>query len=153
MQSQQRGSQAQALKLGFEDQKSLLTGRYIVDQALLFSETPVASKCVLCKQPLLTKSAQEATTRTTFRKSQQSLLGFAISSAVKCKQRAQPLCLACVQHLVGNVQVSETSVTVSERQATSETWFKRESKSAPWKQVKELASVYIEELADALRTH
>ncbi|GAQ84706.1 hypothetical protein KFL_002020010 [Klebsormidium nitens] len=151
MQCQQKGSQA--LNLGFEDQKSLQTGRYIVDPALLFSETPVASKCVLCKQPLLIKSAQEATHRITFRKSQQSLLGFAISSAVKCKQRAQPLCLSCVQHWVGIVHVSERSVTVSQKQAaTSETWFKRESKSTPWKQVKELTSGYIEELAvqDAL---
>lgn len=149
MPSQQRVPPA--LNLGFDDQKSLQTGRYIVDPALLFSETPVASKCVLCKQPLLVKSGQEATYKITFRRSQE-FLGFAISSAVKSKQRAQPLCLSCVQRWVGIVHLTETSVTVQQKQATSETWFKRESKGTLWKQVKELTGDYIGNLAvqDAL---
>ena len=143
MPSQQRVPPA--LNLGFVDQKSLQTGRYIVDPALLFSETPVASKCVLCKQPLLVKSGQEAAHKISFRKSHE-YLGFAISSAVKCKQHLQPLCLSCVQRWVGLVHLSETSVTVQQKQATSETWFRRETKGTPWKQLKELTSCYIEKL-------
>jgi hypothetical protein len=151
MPSQQRVPPA--LILGFDDQKSLQTGRYIVDPALLFSKTPVvASTCVLCKQPLLVKSGQEVIRKITSRKSHQSLRGFAISSAVKCKQHLQPLCLSCVQRWVGLVHLSETTVTVTQKQATSETWFRRKLKGSPWKQVKELTGGYIEQLAaqDAL---